>query len=154
MSNQSLASTFTAIALLMLVAGMGIPVMAALNANLGQHIQSPVAASASLFALGFAVSAIVLIFVGVPNLSAFRGVSPWVFAGALLVAFYLISITWSAPRIGIGNAVFFVLLGQLVAAAAIDHWGLFGAIQTSLTWKRALGLLVMAIGVYLAKKPR
>lgn len=154
MSTQSLATSFTAIALLMLVAGMGIPVMAALNANLGQHIQSPVAASAILFALGFVVSALILLFVGIPNVSAFRGVSPWVFAAALMVAFYLISITWSAPRIGIGNAVFFVLLGQLVAAAAIDHWGLFGAIQVSMTWKRALGLVVMAIGVYLAKKPR
>lgn len=30
----------------------------------------------------------------------------------------------------------------------------FGAIKTSLTVRRALGLLVMAIGVYLAKKPR
>jgi transporter family-2 protein len=146
--------SFTAIALLMLATGMGIPVMAALNANLGQHIQSPVAASAILFALGFIVSAMILIFVGLPNFGGFRGVSPWVFAAALLVAFYLISITWSAPRIGVGNAVFFVLLGQLVAAAAIDHWGLFGAIQVGLTWRRAVGLLVMAVGVYLAKKPR
>lgn len=152
--NTQLGGSFTAIALLMLATGMGIPVMAALNANLGQHIQSPVAASAILFGLGFVVSALILIFVGLPNFGAFRGASPWVFAAALLVAFYLISITWSAPRIGIGNAVFFVLLGQLIAAAVIDHWGLLGAIQSSLTWKRALGLLVMAIGVYLAKKPR
>lgn len=154
MNSSPAGASFTAIALLMLVAGMGIPLMAALNANLGQHIQSPVAASAILFGLGFVVSALLLMFVGLPNFGALRGASPWVFAAALLVAFYLISITWSAPRIGIGNAVFFVLLGQLIAAAAIDHWGLFGAIQSSLTWKRAIGLLVMALGVYLAKKPR
>lgn len=138
----------------MLVAGAGIPVMAALNANLGQHIHNPVAASAILFGLGFVVSALILLFVGVPSSAAFRGVSPWVFAAALLVAFYLISITWSAPRIGVGNAVFFVLLGQLVAAAAIDHWALFGAVQSSLTWRRALGIAVMAVGVWLAKKSR
>jgi transporter family-2 protein len=43
------------------------------------------------------------------------------------VAFYVLTITWIAPTFGIGNAVFFVLLGQLVSAALIDHFGLFGA---------------------------
>jgi transporter family-2 protein len=43
------------------------------------------------------------------------------------VAFYVLSITWIAPTFGVGNAVFFVLLGQLVSAAMIDHFGLFGA---------------------------
>jgi transporter family-2 protein len=63
-------------------------------------------------------------------------------------------VTWSAPRIGVGNAIFFVLLGQLIAAAIIDHFALFGAARTTLTIQRAIGLLVMAVGVYLAKKPR
>jgi hypothetical protein len=31
---------------------------------------------------------------------------------------------------------------------------LFGAAKTTLTLKRAIGLVVMAVGVYLAKKPR
>jgi hypothetical protein len=47
------------------------------------------------------------------------------FAG-VLIAFYVLSITFIAPKFGIGNAVFFVLLGQLVSAAAIDHFALFG----------------------------
>ena len=74
------------------------------------------------------------------------------YLGAFLVVFYILSITWAGPRIGIGNAVFFVLLGQLVAAAVIDHYGLWGAIQSELTLRRALGIVVMAIGVYLARK--
>jgi len=154
MNSSPFVSSFALIALLMFATGVGIPVMAALNANLGQHIQSPVAASAILFGLGCVVSTLILLAVGVPKVESFHGVSPWVFCGALLVAFYLISITWSAPRIGIGNAVFFVLLGQLVAAAIIDHFGLLGAVQSSLTPKRAIGLVVMAVGVWLAKKPR
>ena len=50
--------------------------------------------------------------------------------------------------------MFFVLLGQLVAAAAIDHFGLFGALRSELTLRRVAGLLVMALGVYLARKVR
>jgi transporter family-2 protein len=144
-------SNFTAIAAMMLVVGMGIPVTAALNSVLGAHLESPVAASVILFSVGLALTALVLLFVGVPPPSAFRGVPLWSLAAALGVVFYVLSVTWSAPRIGVGNAIFFVLLGQLIAAATIDHFGLFGALQTTLTAKRALGLLVMAVGVFLAK---
>jgi transporter family-2 protein len=152
-SAQS-GGSFTAIALMMLVVGMGIPVTAALNATLGSHIDNTVAASTILFAVGFVLTAIVLAFVGLPPRQAFTGLPLWSLAAALGVVFYVLSVTWSAPKIGVGNAIFFVLLGQLIAAATIDHFGLFGALKTTLTAKRALGLLVMAIGVYLAKKPR
>ena len=145
---------FAAIALMMLVVGMGIPITAALNASLGTHIVSPVAASAVLFAVGLIVTSIVLALVGAPPPSAFANAPWWSYLAALGVVFYVLSVTWSAPRIGVGNAIFFVLLGQLIAAAAIDHFGLFGALKTTLTLKRAAGLLVMALGVYLAKKPR
>lgn len=153
MSAQS-GGSFTAIALMMLVVGMGIPVTAALNSVLGTHIASPVAASTVLFGVGLVLTAAVLLVVGLPPHRAFSGVPWWSYAAAFGVVFYVLSVTWSAPRIGVGNAIFFVLLGQLIAAAAIDHFGLFGALKTTLTAKRALGILVMAIGVYLAKKSR
>jgi transporter family-2 protein len=145
---------FTAIAAMMLVVGMGIPVTAALNSVLGTHLASPVAASTILFGIGFVLTAIILAFVGLPQGTSFSGVPLWSYAAVVGVVAYVLSVTWSAPRIGVGNAIFFVLLGQLIAAATIDHFGLFGALQTQLTAKRALGLLVMAVGVYLAKKPR
>jgi transporter family-2 protein len=125
-----------------------------LNSILGTHLGSPVAASTILFGVGFILTGLVLAFVGLPTARGFSGVPWWSYAAALGVVFYVLSVTWSAPRIGVGNAIFFVLLGQLIAAAAIDHFGLFGALKTTLTMKRALGLLVMALGVYLAKKPR
>jgi transporter family-2 protein len=151
--SPSSGAGFTAIALMMIVVGMGIPVTAALNAGLGTHIQSPVAASVILFAVGLVMTAIVLAFVGLPSRGVFTGLSPWYYLAAVGVVFYVLSVTWSAPRIGVGNAIFFVLLGQLVAAAVIDHFGLFGAAKSALTTQRAIGLAVMAIGVYLAKKP-
>jgi len=151
--NAQSGASFALIALMMCVVGMGIPVTAALNAGLGQHVGSP-AASAILFGVGFVMTALVLAFTGLPARGAFASVSPWTYFAALGVVLYILAVTWSAPRIGVGNAIFFVLLGQLVAAAAIDHFALFGAAPTTLTLQRAIGLVVMAIGVYLAKKPR
>ena len=70
----------------------------------------------------------------------------------LFVAFYVLSITWIAPKFGIGNAVFFVLLGQLVSASVIDHFGLFGARLTPFTLTRGLGVALMAAGVFVTQK--
>src|SRR3954451_23319764 len=153
MTGQSAGASFTFIALMMIVVVMGIPVTAALNAGLGTHIQSPVAASVILFAVGLVMTAVVLAVTGLPSRGVFSGLSPYYYAAAFGVVLYVLSVTWSAPKIGVGNAIFFVLLGQLVAAAAIDHFGLFGAAKSTITLQRGIGLAVMALGVYLAKKP-
>jgi transporter family-2 protein len=150
--NPGHAIGFWPIALLMFVAGIGIPIMAAFNAGVGQELQNPAAASAILFGVGLVAACLCLVFTGVPGGAQFAAVPAWRYAGALLVLFYILAVTWAAPRIGVGNAIFFVLLGQLVAAAAIDHYGLWGAIKSTLTLRRAIGICVMAVGVYLARK--
>jgi transporter family-2 protein len=149
--NSSHAA-FWPIAFLMLMAGIGIPIMATFNAGLGQQLQSPVAATAILFGVGLVLAGVALAFAGVPSAAQFKAVEPWRYLGAALVVFYILSVTWAAPRIGVGNAIFFVLVGQLVAAAIIDHYGLWGAIKSALTVRRAIGIAVMAVGVYLARK--
>ena len=146
-------AAFWPIAALMFLAGVGIPIMATLNAGVGQQLQNPVAASVTLFVVALILSGLALLASGVPSASQLASVPAWRYLGAALVVFYILSITWAGPRIGIGNAVFFVLLGQLIATAAIDHWGLWGAPVTPMTMKRALGIAVMALGVWLAKKP-
>ena len=81
--NAQSGGGFTAIALMMLVVGMGIPVTAALNATLGTHIQSPVAASTVLFAVGFLLTALVLAFVGLPPAHALSTAPWWSYAAAI-----------------------------------------------------------------------
>jgi transporter family-2 protein len=68
------------------------------------------------------------------------------------MAFYLLTITWVAPRFGVGNAVFCVLLGQMVAASLIDHFGLFGAREVPVTMTRLFGILTMAGGLALIQR--
>ena len=80
------------------------------------------------------------------------GAKPLYYAGGLIVSFYVLSITWTAPRIGVANAVFFVLLGQIMAAGLIDHFGLFGALKSPLTTQRIAGIVFMLIGAYLARR--
>ncbi|WP_171120553.1 MULTISPECIES: DMT family transporter [unclassified Ruegeria] len=138
----------TQYAAIMLAAGIGVPILAALNAALGKLIGSPTTAAVILFAIAFLSSALVmLLFPGVSALSKVTDAPKHLLLGGVLIAFYVLSITHVAPHFGVGNAVFFVLVGQLISAAAIDHFGLFGAQVTPLTWIRAGGIAVMAAGV-------
>jgi len=139
------------LSLLMLATGVAIPIMAAWNSKLGVELGSPWAAAFILFVLGVIVCGIAMLALGLPKQGWFTA-TPLYYAGGLIVSFYVLSITWTAPRIGVANAVFFVLLGQIVAAAGIDQFGLFGALKSSLTTQRIVGIVFMLIGTYLARR--
>ncbi|KGB83530.1 membrane protein [Rhodovulum sp. NI22] len=135
-------------AAIMLSAGLGIPVLAALNAALGVRLGSPAAAAACLFAVALLCACVVLLLTGPGPPKAVAGAPKHLFLAGGLIAFYVLSITWIAPSFGVGNAVFFVLLGQLISAATIDHFGLMGALPQPLSPTRATGIAVMAVGVF------
>lgn len=139
-------------AFIMLIAGIGIPILAAMNAALGRHIGSPAAAATVLFVVAFLTSLAVAVATGPHTLARFATAPKHLFLAGALIAFYVLTITYIAPHFGIGNAVFFVLLGQLISAAAIDHFGLFGAQATPLALARAGGIALMAAGVWLTQQ--
>ena len=138
-------------AAIMLVSGIGIPVLAALNARLGQVLGAPAAAALVLFAVAMLSCAVVALTTGVGALSKLPQAPRHLLLAGVLIAFYVLSITYIAPHFGVGNAVFFVLLGQLISAAAIDHFGLFGAQISPISLTRALGIGVMALGVWITQ---
>ncbi|KID57488.1 membrane protein [Pseudoalteromonas luteoviolacea] len=142
--------------LIMFIAGLGIPVMAALNGGLGNKLQNtPLAATILLF-VGLCIALIYLFTSsGVPK-TLFVAGTPWYFyLGGCFVMFYILTITWVAPKFGIANAITFVLLGQLVAMTIIDHCGFFGVKQFGLDLKRLTGLVLMIAGVLLVlSKPQ
>jgi transporter family-2 protein len=139
-------------AAVMLGAGIGIPVLAALNAQLGQRIGSPAAAAVILFLIAFAAAVPVTALTGGgPALARLPGQPPQLFAAGLLVAFYVLSVTWVAPRFGVGNAILCVLFGQMISSAVIDHFALFGAMRQPLTGVRLAGLGAMAAGLLMAR---
>ena len=151
--NAPQSSAFLPIAAIMFAAGIGIPIFAAFNAGLSKQLGGPIVATAAAFAVGLAIALALLAITGLPQRSAIHFEVPYLWFGAVFILFYGVSVTFAAPKIGLGNAIFFVLLGQIVAAAAIDHFGWLGAIQSSLTPRRLLGIAVMAFGLYLARKP-
>ena len=139
-------------AITMLAAGIGIPVLAAMNAALGRTLGAPMLAGVVLIAVGLLTASLVAITQGPGALVKLTTAPKHLFFAGALLAFYVLSITAIAPKFGVGNSIFFVLVGQLISAATIDHFGLFGAQQIPLTWTRLSGLFLMAAGVVLTQK--
>ncbi|MDW3095508.1 MAG: DMT family transporter [Gammaproteobacteria bacterium] len=137
--------------ILMLVAGLGIPIFAALNGELGIKLQNPALAATISLTVGVIASLIFLLSFGSFQELRFASNAPvYTYFGGLFIIFYILSITWVAPRFGVGNAVAFVLLGQLLSMSIIDHYGLLGALHNEITFKRIIGLSFMAVGVFLS----
>ncbi|MEM7096663.1 MAG: DMT family transporter [Pseudomonadota bacterium] len=140
------------LSLIMVTAGVGIPVMAALNGGLGSRLDNPVQAATVLFALALTLSIVVLLFQSKPIVLNVQAIPPQYFFGGFFVAFYILSVTFIAPLIGVGNAIVLVLLGQTLASALIDHFGWFGAQQTPLTATRAFGLVIILTGISITRR--
>ena len=136
----------------MLAAGLGIPILAALNSALGQFLGSPVAAVTVLLCVAFCAIFIILLTTSSLSFTRLAAAPKHLFLAGLLVTFYILSITAIAPHFGVGNAIFFVLLGQLISAAVVDHFALFGAAGSPLSLTRSLGLGVMALGVWITQQ--
>lgn len=141
-------------ALIMLAAGIGVPVLAALNAQMGARIGSPAVAGAAMFLIACVTAIAVAVSLGQTSAFGLLTEQPrHLFIAGLLIAFYLLSISWVAPKFGVGNAVMFVLVGQIIAISVIDHFGLFGARLRPLDLTRTGGIVLLAIGVVMAQRP-
>ena len=135
------------------LAGAMIPFQSAMNTALGKQLQSPYFSALTVFiiaALGVATY-ILLSRSTVPTAAQFAAAPQWVYLRGLLGGTYILLIVICAPKLGIGNVTVMVLLGQILAAMIIDHFGLLGAVVHQINWQRLVGIFLMIAGVFLIK---
>src|ERR1700688_992482 len=134
-------------------AGALIPLMALLNAGIARTTGGQIQATIILFAIGLIASLLLALIMTVrlPDLQTLLRVAPQQYAGGVIVGFYVLSITYLAPRFGVGNAILFAVTAQLITSALIDHFALAGAALRPLTLMRAVGLLIVITGVVITQ---
>ncbi len=139
--------------LLALAAGALIPVQAAANATLSRSIHGNVPFAALMLFMvagATAVAAVLLSGDRTPSIEELRLAPTWSYVGGLIVATYVLTITFLVPRLGVGSAIALIVAGQTAAALTIDHFGLLGAPTVPLTPLRLCGGVLMSSGVMLA----
>jgi bacterial/archaeal transporter family-2 protein len=136
-----------------ILAGILIPIQTALNAQLGRIAGHPIVTTLLVFLVGVlaCIFALLVMQPATPQLAQFGQVPLWAWGGGMIAMVYVVLLVTLAPKLGVGLTTALVLVGQLLAALALDHFGVLGNPQHSLNIMRLLGLALMIAGVVLIK---
>ena len=144
-----------ALIVLVVLAGAGIPVQVAMNHRLREAVQSPTLSVALAFAVGSLVMGGLALagVLGRGHLAGAGSAPFWAWGGGLFsVAAVLASIV-ALPRVGAGPVIAGTVLGQLLAAMLLDHFGWLGVPRHPVTlWKLAGAVLLFAGAVLMQRK--
>lgn len=106
-------------------------------------------AVAAVLTAAISVVALVLVRRSFAGMMDAADTPPWMWLGGLFGAFVVLTITVTAPRIGVAAVVALLIAGQLAMGALIDRYGWFGVEQVPLGWQRLLGIALLALGTAL-----
>lgn len=133
---------------LMIIAGWMFGIQSSINGALGKRI-GVYESSFFSFLLGTGVLLIMILFFGKGNLLGIIEVPKWQLIGGILGVFIVTSMILAVPNIGVGSAVFAIMLGQIIISMVIDHFGLFNAPIIPFNLLRLAGVLLMISGLFL-----
>ena len=78
---------------------------------------------------------------------------PWYTLVAGAFGLVVISaVSYMIPRVGVAAAIVTIVAGQLLVSAILDQYGWLGAMSRPLDLSRAIGLMVVFVGVWLTVK--
>jgi len=98
---------------------------------------------------GGLVIALLMLLRGGGNLQGWRAIPPYAFTAGLLGLIIVGSIGFATARYGLIMTFAILLVAQYASAAAIDHFGLFGAIVQPFNAQRAVGTALLLVGAWL-----
>jgi len=132
-----------------LLAGSFIPLVGILNGRAGRVLDDLLQASVVLFTvtLVLAVAVAVLLGRGLPGLADIARLQPVEYGGGLIVAFYVLSATVLANKIGVANFIVMAVSGQIIFSLMIDHFGLFGAPVRPVNLLQVGGATLLLVGL-------
>ena len=133
-----------------LAAGVALATQSAINTQLAKAMSGEAVIATFI---SFAVGTIVLFFIAWVktdlwgNLSAIPSQPWWKLIGGVLGAVVVFTTVLLAPKLGITAMLFFIIVGQLITAATIDHFGLIGMPIREVNITKLIGLIIVAFGL-------
>lgn len=139
--------------LLGVISGGLIALQAVTNGVLNSKMQSVFWSAAVMFGIGFIALLLLAIVIEPqhPVASNLKSVPPWSLVGGLVVGCYLLTMTSIAPKLGVPLALLSVILGQIIFAMVIEHFGFLGVSVHAIDIKKVIGLILVAAGIYLIR---
>jgi transporter family-2 protein len=118
----------------------------ALASKVGTYGSILILTIVNLLLVGF----IVLVFPKSISLQNLPGLNKWyLYLGGVLGIFILTLMISILPRIGATLGFMYIIIGQLVAASLVDHFGLLGMSKRPITITNIVGTIILLFGAYL-----
>ena len=133
-----------------LAAGVALATQSAINTQLAKAMSGEAVIATFI---SFAVGTLVLFFIAWVktdlwgNLSTVPSQPWWKLIGGILGAVVVFTTVLLAPKLGITAMLFFIIVGQLITAATIDHFGLIGMPIREVNITKLIGLIIVAFGL-------
>ena len=133
-----------------LAAGIALATQSAINTQLAKAMSGEAVIATFI---SFAVGTIVLFFIAWVktdlwgNLSTVPSQPWWKLIGGVLGAVVVFTTVLLAPKLGITAMLFFIIVGQLITATTIDHFGLIGMPIREVNITKLIGLIIVAFGL-------
>lgn len=136
--------------LMAVCAGGLVPFQTIVNSRLGVILENRMMAAVISFTGGFVALVLITVIAqqGLPKWHA--GVkTPWyLYTGGFIGAIFVFTLLSLGPKIGVANVMTAAIVGQLMIAVVVDHFGgFFGMPEFKVTVVRLLGLGLMTAGV-------
>ena len=132
-----------------LLAGAFIPLIGILNARVGRALGEPIYATVVVFFVAILIALLASVVFGKSSLTTqnLQNLEPFDYGAGLIVAFYVISATVLAPKIGVANFIVMAVSSQILFSLMIDHFGLFGAPVKPISITQLFGAVMLLIGL-------
>ena len=133
-----------------LAAGVALATQSAINTQLAKAMSGEAVIATFI---SFAVGTIVLFFIAWVktdlwgNLSTAPSQPWWKLIGGILGAVVVFTTVLLAPKLGITAMLFFIIVGKLITATTIDHFGLIGMPIREVNITKFIGLIIVAFGL-------
>jgi len=143
---------------LALLAGSCIALQAAMNARLGQLVNSSWLATSYAFLTSFLLVALIFLLFNTKSMLEHWqqipfSIIPWyLWCSCLLSVIGVGSMYWLIPRMGVGSLMSYVLASQLIIAMLISHFGVFDSPQKLISHTKLIGSVLLISGVFLVNK--
>jgi bacterial/archaeal transporter family-2 protein len=135
--------------LLAFAGGAFLPIQMGVNGQLRAGLGHAMQATFVSFTVGAIGAFIACLAMRVPFPKPEQLAAPalWMWFGGLCGTFYVWTTIMSGPKIGAAFAVSLAIAGQVIMAAVLDHQGLLGFPQDTLSPLKALGIALVIAGV-------
>ena len=134
-------------------AGISVATQQVLNGSLRASLQSPAWAGFASYLGGLATMVVVLLAMReqMPSWKLVAATPWWAWSGGILGGVFILLVILLLPSLGAATLLALVVAGQMSAAVIMDHFGVFGLAQHSLSISRLLGVALVIAGVVLIK---